>query len=946
MVEDHLGNTFRTIKEMCAHWGVSQSTYAARLEKGMSMKKALTEGPQSVAARRRPLYLLAGDVTEAFAKEAMEGSLQIEKAKEESALEAVQLETVCESTDLASKRVIHADGRNVVYLSDLHFDNTALGVAGAEQHALRFIACLRENYFKDIVLLGGDFFSDQEQSLWFVKEVEKAGITGFFVLGNHEFRSRGQRTLDETIDYFMRETEKHRHFRMLVSGVRRRIGSTVFIGDTGWTSFEHPEETLSPDRALRKLDISDFAKNVTVEEVLSKHNKWVNYANKVLAEGKPCIVLTHFPMYAVSQTRRKSKSGCCMWSSKTAIAEVDNAWFVYGHTHELSTQYGAHVCSQLAPAKRVKNPRFDGKFGVLSPTLNEWGLVRMDEKKLVERCYAGIGVSSHGTGYRRVGANMGVVSELACDREYFISEVRSRIAANERQERGGYVRIGKEPYGTAECGRAALSIVSDPDYFTRGDIRAFVVAIIVCGYFYHGMDDFLSEARLVDDADIVRLALVLFTRLKFNIPADFHGSVSANKQRGYIRVCGEQVYLPTIDGKTLTLDDLEGFAGTRKMLKAAQGVAIVKTGQKKKKDIDESKIIELIEAGAGYEEVADLCTKRNYEKLFMRILSQKEPLEVLLKRFEGATVNELNRLADVLDLRLRFKDALLPSGAVDYVRFRLESLEETREKWRATSFEVWDEESRWVVAALEYTGGKCDLGVFYFKWHRFPLEPSAQLWRDYGGRSKKEIPYESLNSWQKKMVDSNCLLHRRVAAGFGFGLDRLASDECRLVALEARFLLGEATERKLLEERDLFNGQADGFRYKIQKKAFWNENCIVEQLGEQDCRVEWTGGNTYDSVFVFWALQGSLLREQVHPVAIYWEDCTARESESYNPFSHNGCVEVCTYEGDVVFYVYEKRAPDLCAFLRSAHDGLARVEYESFDTVHQVMMVRVNIVKR
>ena len=81
MVEDHLGNTFRTIKEMCAHWGISQSAYAARLERGMSMKRALTEGPQSVAARRRPLYLLAGDVTEAFAKETMGGQPANRKSK-------------------------------------------------------------------------------------------------------------------------------------------------------------------------------------------------------------------------------------------------------------------------------------------------------------------------------------------------------------------------------------------------------------------------------------------------------------------------------------------------------------------------------------------------------------------------------------------------------------------------------------------------------------------------------------------------------------------------------------------------------------------------------------------------------------------------------------------------------------------------------------------------
>ena len=283
----------------------------------------------------------------------------------------------------------------------------------------------------------------------------------------------------------------------------------------------------------------------------------------------------------------------------------------------------------------------------------------------------------------------------------------------------------------------------------------------------------------------------------------------------------------------------------------------------------------------------------------------------------------------------------------ELISVSLESLEKTREKWRATSFEVWDEESRWVVAALEYAGGKCDCGVYHFKWDRFLWEPFVQLWRDYGGRAKKITPYEALNSWQKKLVDSNCLLHRRVAAGFGFGLDRLAGDECRLVALEARFLLGETTERELLEERDLFKRQAAGFRYKIQKKTFRNENRIVELLGEPDCRVEWMGGDTYEGNFSLWVLGGSLLREYECPAAIVWEDCAVRESGGYDSLHLGDYVEVCTQLGDVVFCVHEKKAPDLCAFLRSVHDGLVQVECELFyDSARQEKIARTKIVKR
>lgn len=40
--KDHLGNVFPTMKAMCEHWGQSYGTVSYRLERGLSMKEALT----------------------------------------------------------------------------------------------------------------------------------------------------------------------------------------------------------------------------------------------------------------------------------------------------------------------------------------------------------------------------------------------------------------------------------------------------------------------------------------------------------------------------------------------------------------------------------------------------------------------------------------------------------------------------------------------------------------------------------------------------------------------------------------------------------------------------------------------------------------------------------------------------------------------------------------
>lgn len=41
-VKDHLGNEYKSISEMCRHYGITFASYEHRIESGMSLEKSLT----------------------------------------------------------------------------------------------------------------------------------------------------------------------------------------------------------------------------------------------------------------------------------------------------------------------------------------------------------------------------------------------------------------------------------------------------------------------------------------------------------------------------------------------------------------------------------------------------------------------------------------------------------------------------------------------------------------------------------------------------------------------------------------------------------------------------------------------------------------------------------------------------------------------------------------
>lgn len=96
----------------------------------------------------------------------------------------------------------------IAFISDLHFDNISentdngISFLEAEEKKAEFIACLKR-YFNDyIVCIVGDCYSNYKEMLNFIEELEQNKIYGFFVLGNHDYWSNGQKTYMEIIQFY------------------------------------------------------------------------------------------------------------------------------------------------------------------------------------------------------------------------------------------------------------------------------------------------------------------------------------------------------------------------------------------------------------------------------------------------------------------------------------------------------------------------------------------------------------------------------------------------------------------------------------------------------------------------------------------------------------------------------------------------------------------------
>lgn len=234
----------------------------------------------------------------------------------------------------------------IAFISDLHFDNISentdngISFLEAEEKKAEFIACLKRYFYDYIVCIVGDCYSNYKEMLNFIEELEQNKIYGFFVLGNHDYWSNGQKTYMEIIQFFKEKTNHFSYFRFLCTGKSYKVGELCFIGDTGWTSFKRDRKEVNKQE-FNRLPENVFVKDFSCEKIIEMHNAWIEYANQMICKEKKLIILTHFPMVDFTETAYD-----CWWSSKTRFKIKKNYWNLFGHTHNKKQKRNNCVSSQ------------------------------------------------------------------------------------------------------------------------------------------------------------------------------------------------------------------------------------------------------------------------------------------------------------------------------------------------------------------------------------------------------------------------------------------------------------------------------------------------------------------------------------------------------------------------------------------------------------------------
>ncbi len=218
----------------------------------------------------------------------------------------------------------------IYYTSDLHLLNKA-----HEQVCAKLIADAWVQYFIDLqskepdslICLAGDICCSYTDTLSFVKRLDNSGVKGFFVMGNWEFDMNLEGDMKDTrpterypvlMERFRDVCKDNTSFKLLQTGVRYIEHGLTIIGDTGWRR----TKTVNPKYGSESY----------------YHKKWVAWANSVIDEGKPTLVITHHHML-------KLVSGLSKFDLTDNLLNERNNINIFGHLHGLGGFKGNNYVS-------------------------------------------------------------------------------------------------------------------------------------------------------------------------------------------------------------------------------------------------------------------------------------------------------------------------------------------------------------------------------------------------------------------------------------------------------------------------------------------------------------------------------------------------------------------------------------------------------------------------
>lgn len=484
----------------------------------------------------------------------------------------------------------------IVFISDLHLDFIKGKPNSSESKRVEdeFIHFVKNNYQNHLLCLAGDYYDDYRKTLSFVKRLEENKVTGFFVLGNHDFWNDGTMSYSDIIDLFITETQNHHHFKFLTTGKKYYCGDLCIIGDTGWTSFKRDGRQVNLSM-FKSLPEALLVKGFSPKKILKMHKKWVSFANKILKQESNVLMVTHFPMVDFTE-----KDQDCWWSSTTDLIEKDS-WRIFGHTHSKKQKYFNNISSQRgyynysnstsslysqeesiltlpyeAYLKRFHNilPDFytpsstnqyeSRDFGKLIPVMNTssaiatYGIENLKDfynpavisKNDLDLSNAVLSIRKRG--YKRCAANKHNFAALAMDPVSYLEKVKHIMDSYLTDSCIGYLYSEHLPYHVIEAIYQSIRIIENGNV---RDVRSYMTAAVITGYVYNNMAYGIKDMRPLDDYDIMRFWMMFLTIQCFGIDAYCINSVLAQKKKK-IEFQNVELYLPAVNDLSLEVEQV------------------------------------------------------------------------------------------------------------------------------------------------------------------------------------------------------------------------------------------------------------------------------------------------------------------------------------------------------------------------------------------------------
>lgn len=459
----------------------------------------------------------------------------------------------------------------IVFISDLHFDFVKGEFCDEQSQRIKgeFIKFIKENYSHSILCIVGDCFNDYRKTLSFIQELEKEKILGFYVIGNHDFWNDGTKSYNELIYIFEETTKDFQYFRLLTTGRKYYIEDLCFIGDTGWTSFQLDGKQIDLSLFLDLPEVSKV-KDFSLNQIISMHDTWIKFANKVLEEEGQVILLTHYPMVNFSK-----KPYDCWWSSETKLIQKQNCWNIFGHTHKQKQKRKNNVSAQRGYENKIVLEHYTGMFGGQQYSAYDFGVLMKTRDSSetfeislepLEDFYSPIVIQNpsievemvakiRGRGFKRCSKNREIFAELAVHPHQYLKRVKSIIKEYEKTNYIGYKYIdglsGKTIHAVYTSITALERIFQTNDF---SNPQLFVTAAIVTGFVYNDMPWEIDTMRPVDYYDVVRFYLVFQTMKHYNL--DFKDITSIKKHNNRaLGLANIEICLPTMNGKCLSVEE-------------------------------------------------------------------------------------------------------------------------------------------------------------------------------------------------------------------------------------------------------------------------------------------------------------------------------------------------------------------------------------------------------